>query len=340
MTVSDPDSRWPGLRPQLVAIHATGLSVDEVASATGITESELVGDTDLGEEVGTRLWRVVAEQSGEPAIALRAAEAVPFGAFDLLDYISGNTPTVADCLNAIAKYFRTLRAALEVTVSHDPNASVVRLHCPASFNADLRRYTSEFTFACIVGRLRSYVGRPWSPELLRWAHASPDYVREYEEFFGCPMLFEFAGGAFVVSAEARGWAIPDADVRLRALLERSADQLYRSWPVDDNWTTRVRKVLVDGLSEREARLEIVAKQLKTSARTLRRQLEREGTSFQQELDVVRAETATGLLLQRDTTVAEVADALGFTDVRAFTRAFRRWTGAAPAAWRRKQKGLG
>ena len=222
-------------------------------------------------------------------------------------------------------------------MSHGADASLVKLRYPRAFDEDLRRYSAEFTFACLVGRLRMYAGRPWRPALIRWEHANPGYDRDYAAAFGCPMVFGAGASALVVSGDTRRWTIPKADGRLRALLERSARHIEGALPADDTWAARVRTDLIGGLPEREARLEVVARRLKTSSRTLRRHLAREGTSFQQELDRVREQTATALMLRTDATVAEITDALGFTDVSAFTRAFRRWTGATPVAWRRAHR---
>jgi AraC-like DNA-binding protein len=47
----------------------------------------------------------------------------------------------------------------------------------------------------------------------------------------------------------------------------------------------------------------------------------------------RYEIARQLLLDTDLQVGDVAALLDYADASAFTRAFRRWSGAAPAAWR-------
>ena len=337
MQMQDANGPWRGIRGQLVAIKAAGLELDEVASAIGLTVEEVISSDESAPQVAGELWRTVADMSGDPAIALHTAKIVPFGAFDHLDYVASNTPTIGDCLDAIAQYFCTLRSCKEVAVAHDRFASVVQLRCPSSFDTALYRYGTEFTFACIVDRLRTICTKSWNPELMRWKHAAPSYVSAYEEFFRCPMQFGAQTSELVVSAETRDWVIPNADARLRALMERSTRQLYGHSLPKMSWAHRVRSLLTSGLLTRDVKLATVAEQLHVSPRTLRRYLQGEGTSFQQELDVVRSEIATRLMLQGHVTVADASRALGFTDISAFTRAFRRWTGATPAAWRRAQQ---
>jgi AraC-like DNA-binding protein len=69
------------------------------------------------------------------------------------------------------------------------------------------------------------------------------------------------------------------------------------------------------------------------ARTLQRRLAEEGTSFRDVIDGVRKDLAEGYVADRALTLDEVALLLGFSDKSAFHRAFVRWTGETPAAFR-------
>jgi AraC-like DNA-binding protein len=70
-----------------------------------------------------------------------------------------------------------------------------------------------------------------------------------------------------------------------------------------------------------------------SARTLRRRLEREGTSYQRIKDNARRDLAIGLLRRGGMTVSEVAERAGFSDASAFHRSFKKWTGHSPGSYR-------
>jgi AraC-like DNA-binding protein len=70
-----------------------------------------------------------------------------------------------------------------------------------------------------------------------------------------------------------------------------------------------------------------------SVRTLHRQLAAERTTFRAVLDQLRHERASTYLIARDLAIGEVAFVLGFSDLSAFHRAFKRWTGTTPAEFR-------
>jgi AraC-like DNA-binding protein len=80
-------------------------------------------------------------------------------------------------------------------------------------------------------------------------------------------------------------------------------------------------------------LEEVAKRLGMSTRTLKRRLADQGTTFSHVLDELRRQRALLLLANRELSINEIAGRLGYTEAANFTRAFRRWTGRTPAAYR-------
>jgi AraC-like DNA-binding protein len=85
--------------------------------------------------------------------------------------------------------------------------------------------------------------------------------------------------------------------------------------------------------------EEVARAFGMNRRTFARRLHEDGTTFRELLDTVRFDAARGLLRASAVSLEDVADRLGYADVTAFARAFRRWSGFSPAVWRRKQVGV-
>jgi AraC-like DNA-binding protein len=81
-----------------------------------------------------------------------------------------------------------------------------------------------------------------------------------------------------------------------------------------------------------------ARRLGMSSRTLQRRLRAAGTSFSDLLRRKREFCAVDMLCDGQRTLAEIADALGFSEHSAFSRAFKRWTGTPPARFRSASRG--
>jgi AraC-like DNA-binding protein len=99
-----------------------------------------------------------------------------------------------------------------------------------------------------------------------------------------------------------------------------------------------RKILMKNLM-RPKRFEDVAQDLNMSARTLRRKLGEENSSFRQVLDELRRDIAIRYLRETDLTVEDIAESLGFSDAANFRQAFRRWTQAAPYEFKLLSRGM-
>ena len=102
----------------------------------------------------------------------------------------------------------------------------------------------------------------------------------------------------------------------------------------------VRNEIVESLSshlrcdiETTPRQSELASLINVSERTLRRRLNRQDSSYRELRDEARYERARDLLLNSELSIAEVADAVGYSDARAFRRAFKRWAGCLPTEFR-------
>ena len=78
----------------------------------------------------------------------------------------------------------------------------------------------------------------------------------------------------------------------------------------------------------------VALELKTSVRSLQRQLASEETSFQIVLAEARREHAEKLLKSTRLSIQEISNILGYADISHFTRAFKKWVGLTPTIYRK------
>ena len=79
--------------------------------------------------------------------------------------------------------------------------------------------------------------------------------------------------------------------------------------------------------------DMVASLYAVSRRTLHRYLKAEGGTFRQVANGVRCEIACTLLAETDLPLSQIAEVLNYSEISAFSRAFRRWAGQPPSVWR-------
>lgn len=143
--------------------------------------------------------------------------------------------------------------------------------------------------------------------------------------------FDAEQTALVFAAGWLGLQLPDADqARYRALREQAAEL---SATVYGDLPSQVRRVACNLLQSGNGSLESAANVLSMHPRTLNRRLRRLGTTYRQLREECARAHACQLLLKTDLSIAEIAARLHYANAPVFTRAFQRWSGSTPTAWR-------
>jgi len=98
-------------------------------------------------------------------------------------------------------------------------------------------------------------------------------------------------------------------------------------------TEEMRRLLRVEIFKDTCTADMVAGLYAVSRRTLTRHLKAEGRTFRQVANAVRCEVACTLLAETDLPLSQIAEVLNYSEISAFSRAFRRWSGQPPSVWR-------
>ena len=110
--------------------------------------------------------------------------------------------------------------------------------------------------------------------------------------------------------------------------------MCRSGALDDP-VASIGRVIAARLPRGHPKIDRVAAARGTTVRTLQRRLAESGLTYRRLVDEVRFERACRLLGDSGTRLSDIAAALGYAHPAHFTRAFTRWTGMTPRAYRRR-----
>jgi AraC-like DNA-binding protein len=195
---------------------------------------------------------------------------------------------------------------------------------------DMQDFLVDLTFTAHVVLRRQVTACPCTPSAVEFVRATPADPAAYQAFFGCPVRFGCLRNVLSTPPPQLLLALPWANgmafsLSLR-LLERESNQLNRMLAVGRTVERALRRCL-----PRIAALTEVAASMNVSERTLRRQLTDAGLSYRMLLDDSRKSRALDLMAGGHRSMAQVAEQAGFSDARAFARAFRRWTGHSPTS---------
>lgn len=189
------------------------------------------------------------------------------------------------------------------------------------------------TMKLIHGIASWLIRHPIAPLCTKFDAARPELAEDQFSLFPEPVLFEQRTTSIEFSSELLDAPIRRGRKDLRRFLDRAPeDWIFNS--TDDRPASYEVAQFIAGALPSHVTVDQAAKQLLFSERTLSRTLAQEGTSFQSLKDEVRRDLSIRLLTQSKVSIGEVAASVGYDTTAAFHRAFRRWTGCTPGAYRR------
>jgi AraC-like DNA-binding protein len=179
--------------------------------------------------------------------------------------------------------------------------------------------------------MKTLCGPFWQPLETSFAFHRPADVKPYHNLFGDSVRFNAGESVLSFASHWLDSKVVGADPELQRVLLRAIGgaEISKARDLRDE----VRGVLAGMIGHGEINQVAIASSFGISSRTLHRHLAALGASFQDLLDDVRCERACRLLENTTMPVAQVALTLGYSEVSAFTRAFKRRLACGPAAWR-------
>jgi AraC-like DNA-binding protein len=197
---------------------------------------------------------------------------------------------------------------------------------------ELQDFLVDLTFSAWVQLRRQITAGRYTPAKVEFVCEAPPDVSVYEAYFGCPVHFHSQRNALTTHLKWLDFRLPWANVkacRLSVQLLETEAGRFNSMPALGFSVERAIRRHLPNVPE----FAQVAESLNLSERTLRRQLAQLGLNFRQLLDDSRKAQTFALMTSGNREISEIAAAAGFSDPRAFTRAFKRWTGRPPSQFK-------
>ncbi len=323
------------VRAALFAARALGLDAAALAETRGLSSALTDVDARFPHDAWVGIWQDVAARTDSPSIGLDAAAQLPWGHFDVIDYLLGTADDLGTGLQRFERYFAIVSTGVaHVLEDHGDTMHLVRRYAPGCHTRILA--PAEFAFACIVSRSRTAVGVAWRPREVRFAAPQPSSDAAHRKLFDCPIVFDAEHSAIVIDRELFALKASRPDPELARILERHAELLVGQLATaEPDLVGRVLRCIVSGMPDGDVTVARIARKLGMSTRTLQRRLLDSGESFDDLYDRTRHQLARRYLGDPGVSIQETAHLLAFGDLRGFYRAFRRWEGCTPAEHRRR-----
>ena len=257
---------------------------------------------------------------------------LPWGSYGMLARASLSAPTLGVALKRWCRHHGLLTDDVGLTLTVTASTASITLEEREPLPREVRELSIAFLLRNVHGLACWYVDSRIPLHAARFPFPAPPHADAYPHMFPAPLEFDAAQAEIRFDAQYLKLPLRRDEKALSQMLQRALSITVLQYRRDRLLAPQVRQALA-AHPERAHSAEALAELLHVSARTLHRQLKEEGASLQQLKDEVRLERAKDLLYRTDKPVKQVAAAVGFRNEKSFGRAFRAWTGVAPAQFR-------
>lgn len=273
------------------------------------------------------------------AFAIEVAKHIHPGMFHALGYAMMSSDTLHEALARIVRYKRVVSNTCTLEVKEDEQQLHFLMHIH-SYDDSGRPVVNdglvEIFLATIMEFCRELISQDVTPFLVNLKRPQPDYDVSYlTEYFRSAVHFDSSVNELVLDKRIANAALLTSNPLISTTHEKILDDLLARINKDD-LIYRIKNKIYDDLSMGAPSQLEIAEHLGMSLRNLQRRLSERDISYKEILETTKRKLALDYIRQPHLSFSEIGYLVGFSSVGNFNRAFKRWTGQSPGAYRRQQ----
>ncbi len=282
------------------------------------------------------VWRVIVRKTGLKDIGLECGLKTRFQTMGILGYVMMNSPSITQAWRKLCNYQELVLSILLQKMIIEGELIRFDGTMQEEWQDDFR-YTIDYIYSSYIALIKSCTSKNIHPLEVGFNFPEPTNTDRYHEIFD-PAAIKFScDNPYIIykksdlDNEITSYD-PSIFDHFEVLLQETANEHNR---VNIN-TRAVKKSILNRLKAEIPKADEIARDLGMSVRSLQQKLKKEGTTFQEILNLVRKEIAIRQLSNSNNNVTDVAFLIGFSDISVFSRNFKKWTGLTPTEFQKQQ----
>jgi AraC-like DNA-binding protein len=277
-----------------------------------------------------KVWQRAGEITNDPSLGLDAAEVIFPGMYHTLSAAIYAAPNILTMLEYLSRYRRIFHPLSRMELQRDGRC--FRFHWGPK-EPYVSHFGAEAVVAAFIGLCRQLGGADFAPsEIHIKRQLNPSAQRRYKAFYRAPLYCSQPENTLVFAPGPLEKPLLTSNSVIEKLSVQATREYIATLDEEDICNTVYCKI-IEALPARAYGEEMIAQDLHLSVRTMQRRLKDAGTSYDRLLQDTRRELALNYIRNQDLSLQEISYLVGFTKPTNFTRAFKRWTGQTPGAYR-------
>jgi AraC-like DNA-binding protein len=274
-----------------------------------------------------------ARMTKDSAFGLHVGERSEQREYGLVGYSVMTSATLGDALRALMRYLPIWTDAGKFNLDVESSVAFFQWDY-ARCSWPEPRHDCEMSMSTVASFNLLTEGTSWKPREVWFQHSKPSDCSEHARIFRAPVRFGMPMNAMLLDRRLLSRRMVNADPFSHQALTSAAEQMLAQSAGGRNFSQYVIDFVRQSLSSGKFDLEAASRHFGIGQRTMQRRLKQESSSHRQIVNTSRRELSRHLLLNTDATATDAAYALGFSEPSEFHRAFYKWYGMSPLAYRR------
>ena len=286
-----------------------------------------------------RLFKTVQETLNDEFMGFTQTHC-KVGLFATMAELVSHCSTLGELLDKAVQFYNLISDDIPMKLSRRQGNAILSFRMVQP-HLDPAHFMTEF-WLVIWHRFPSwYIGEPIRLQETHFTFSAPQHRDELQIMFPSQLHFNCKANRLIFDAQYLDKPLVRSDQELQTYVQNAPADVMTIPGSDSTLEAQIERIIGQRHPHKLvfAPIQVVAKELGFSSQTLHRRLKESATSYQKIKDNLRREVAIQKLVNESLSVEQVADIVGFSEPRSFTRAFKHWTGLTPRQYCKQHRSI-
>ncbi|NBW35836.1 MAG: AraC family transcriptional regulator [Cytophagia bacterium] len=326
------------IRDILLGAEKQKANLKSMCEALDINPADLFhSDIQVPFEKSYRTWEVAIKHTGDPQLGLHLGERTNPSIMGLMGHLMQSCPNLLEVFQTVSRFSILATDMFTYSIATKGNKVVLSFQ-PCKPWIDLSpvsaRHAIDHSLSGTLNIFKILTGQKISPQLVLLSYPKPKGTAEYENVFQSAIKWKENANAMVFSIDQMKTPVMSYDESLMGvfcgLIKERVSKLNT-----ETFENKVKREIMTTFMGQVPSIESVAARFNITVRSFQRRLAEENISYRKLCHELGKDFAASLLSNQNVKITEIASTLGYSDSRAFQRAFKTWTGETPSKFREK-----
>ena len=320
---------------QLISLlKEQGFGIDQILKQSQLHEENFQHNSHISPMQYQQIVENAISLSQDPLLGIKHGQRLNISTHGFVGFAAMAADNLGQALSLAIRYARTRTLLADIRFHREDDSAVIQVNRLASM-PDTFPFVVENIISSLIGVARFLISQHEElSAVIKLTYSPRTNPTEYEQLLGVPVLFNQPHNQICFPDFLLDVPVSTANAISRGHAETECEKLLAQLDHRQDLVTQIRSKLEK--MQAFPTLPVMAKALNSSPRTINRQLAQLNTNYQHTLDEVRREKAIELLELSSISIEQISTNLGYNDPSNFGRAFRRWVGQSPRAYRKSR----